>query len=181
MATKDFITYTKNGNVINVIAAKNIGAARSTNLSISGKGITLNLPINQKEGTGDFYLKSVTILEPRYSVSTTYKFEFPNWFVYGDILEIIFHKAIYNYTRYTVRFDFDRPEDLLLNPNKKIQNLENTGMSPSSIEDSYISSSNGFQISGLTSSSSGFSHTAALVEINDSTKRLLFKISGTTD
>lgn len=54
MATKDFITYSPNtGNkkqTISVTASKNISSERNTVLSISAKGITKTININQKKG-----------------------------------------------------------------------------------------------------------------------------------
>lgn len=54
MATKDFITYSPNtGNknqTISVTASKNISSKRNTVLSISAKGITKTININQKKG-----------------------------------------------------------------------------------------------------------------------------------
>lgn len=54
MATKDFVEYSPtSGNknqTINVTASKNTGTARSTSLTISGKGISKTVYINQKIG-----------------------------------------------------------------------------------------------------------------------------------
>lgn len=51
---KDFITATPDtggGNgTINVTASKNISSERSTNLTISGAGVTKTVNINQKKG-----------------------------------------------------------------------------------------------------------------------------------
>jgi hypothetical protein len=51
---KDFITATPNtgdGNgTINVTASKNTSSERSTNLTISGAGVTKTVNINQKKG-----------------------------------------------------------------------------------------------------------------------------------
>lgn len=175
MATKDFITYTKNGNVINVIAAKNIGAARSTNLSISGKGITLNLPINQKEGTGDFYLESVIINQPRYSTPITYKFEYPGWFSYGDTLEVIFdYKEFYYAQELDVEFVFTTPSDLLYN-----EDLNNAGYNNlMSTRYTYNSNRNSIILHAQVQSKGTYYYAAQLILREDITKRLTFKISG---
>lgn len=177
MATKDFITYTKNGNVINVIAARNIGAARSTNLSINGKGITLNLPISQKEGTGDFYLESVIINQPRYSTPITYKFEYPRWFLYGDTLEVVFdYKEFYYNQELNVEFVFTTPLDLLVNPIRDIKSAGSSNMN--SISNSYNSNNNSIKLKALVGNKGTYYSAVNLVLREDTTKRLTFKISG---
>ncbi|MCM1030326.1 MAG: hypothetical protein NC410_02615 [Oscillibacter sp.] len=174
----DWLTTKKDGNTISVTAAENTGAARSSNLIIQGDGITLKIPITQEEGLPtDYHLTKVTILEPRYSVPTTYKFDIPGWFAHGDTLEVQFNTKVYSNTRFTVRFEFDTPEDLLMNPTRDFKTIESTNMSD--IEDRYASNYNGMVISGLTTNSNkDFSHTMQLYVRGDSTKCLSFRMVG---
>lgn len=173
----DWLTTKKDGNTISVTAAANTGAARSSNLIIQGDGITLKIPITQEEGLPtDYHLTKVTILEPRYSVPTTYKFDIPGWFAHGDILEVQFNTKVYSNTRFTVRFEFDTPTDIFTSE-MAIKSIESTNMG--SIEDYYASNYNGMVISGLTNNSNkDFSHTMQLYSRNDSTKCLSFRIVG---
>ena len=65
MAKKDFINYSPNtGNknqTISVTASKNTGAARSTSLNITGKGITKSINISQVLSKSGIYYSSFSI------------------------------------------------------------------------------------------------------------------------
>lgn len=82
---KDFITVTPDsggGNgKINVTAEKNTGASnRSSTITISGGGITKTITISQKEGTGDYYLNSITSTP----TGSTYNVSVPGYVNSGD-------------------------------------------------------------------------------------------------
>ena len=88
MATKDFITYSPNtGNknqTISVSASKNTGAARSTRLNITGKGISKTIFASQKKGDDVIYI----IQFDTYNHAVVYESEFENGIVNGGTIEL---------------------------------------------------------------------------------------------
>ena len=107
MATKDFITYSPtSGNknaTIDVIASNNTGAARSTSLNISAKGITKSISITQK-------IIEVLVLQGMNPVPTNL-IEFPYPIKRGESLNInqnlIFGGQLFNFNL-PVQFSIDR-------------------------------------------------------------------------
>ena len=107
MATKDFITYSPtSGNknaTISVTASNNTGAARSTSLNISAKGITKSISITQK-------IIEVLVLQGMNPVPTN-PIEFPYPIKRGESLDInqnlIFGGQLFNFNL-PVQFSIDR-------------------------------------------------------------------------